>query len=294
MDAAAKSDQVRTAVLEIITYFSLFKVPVSLERLVAFVPLRANHLAVAAALRELITSKHIKRIGDEYGLKKISYLDRAKQLAQHHNLLDRAYDVGGLIGALPFVKAVVLVNDVAVGNVGPKATLDLMIVTTPGRIFIAQKVIQMLLRLDRVREGSPGRIQIDSYITVRGIAFDRDIMSSPDPHLRYWLLTALPVYGSKRWAEILQSSVWFQDKAPNIIWPRGAKTIDRWSWRWLDGIDDRRYRRVLKRNSQNSDTQSPGSFVRIRPDVVILRCNDSSAEITKRWKALLAKNDMTP
>lgn len=289
MDAAAKTTQVQASVLEIVTYFSLFDVPVSMERLVAYLPVKANHLAVAAAIRDLIVAKRVVRIGDEYGLKGHAYTDRKAQLKLQATLLERARNVGALLGSIPFVKSVVVVNSVALGNVATDCDIDLLVVTTPGRIFIAHRLISLLLRLDRARSGDGGHIDLDTLITIRGVALDRDIMRTPEPHLRYWLLTAVPVYGEKRWAEILQGSSYFQDKAPNTLWPRGGRTIDRWSWRWLDTFDDRRYRRFLKRNSQNSETQSERAFIRIRPDIINIHTNDKSTEIAKRWETKRSK-----
>lgn len=289
MDAAAKTSQIKAAVFELVAYFSLFDIPISMERLVDFLPLKANHLAVSAAIRELITDKKVVRIGDEYGLKRHTYSDRKTQLKLQQHLLNRAENIGGLLGRIPFVKAVVVVNSVAFGDVTPKSDIDLLIVTTPGRIFLASRFITAILRMDRARHSEGGGVDLDMLLTVRGVQLDRDIMRRPDPHLRYWLLTARPVYGEKRWAEILQSSAYFRDKAPNMLWPRGSKTIDRWSWRWLDALDDRRYRRYLKRNSETVDHRDTRCFIRIRPDIINIHLNDKSEEIAARWEKLCQK-----
>lgn len=289
MDAAAKTVQVQSHVLEIVTYFSLFDVPVSMERLVSYLPAKANHLAVAAAIRDLIIAKRVVRIGDEYGVKGHKYDDRKAQLKLRAELLERASSVAALLGVIPFVKSIVVVNSVAIGNVTKESDIDLVVVTTPGRIFIAQRLICLILGIDRARKNDGGHIDLDTLITIRGVAMERDIMRTPEPHLKYWLLTAVPVYGDKRWAEILQGSSYFRDLAPNMIWPRGGKTIDRWSWRWLDSFDDRRYRKYLKQNSQNSETQSERAFIRIRPDIINIHANDKSTEIARRWDVKKAK-----
>lgn len=287
MDAQAKQAAIREAVLDTTAYFAVFGLTVSLDRLTRLLSVRANHLAVVATVRELMRERVLQRVGDEYGLAGQQYRGGEKRRQRREELLQRGRRVGRLIGWLPFVKAVVVVNSVALGNVHEKSDVDLLIVTTPGRIFTAKGVIwRSLARTGWLasEQRKAGRITLKMFLTIRGVPVERDIMRVIEPHLRYWLLTAEPVYGAKRWAEVLQASPYVRTAAPNMLWPRGGRTIDRWSWRWLDSWDDRSYRRHLKAVSQEERHRRPEAFVRVRPDIVNLHEHDKSGEIAEEWR----------
>ncbi len=289
MNTETKQTDVRASVLDIITYFAVFGLPVSLERLNALLGVKASHLAVIAAVRELMNDKIIRRIGDDYGLKRRQYKNLAEQSSHRAHLLEKAKRIARWIGLLPFVKSIVVINSVAIGNVHKDSDIDLLIVTTPGRIFVAKGFIWQIMKLFRIletEEKKAGQFSLGMWLTTRGILFERDIMKVNTPHLKYLLLTAVPVYGERRWYEVLQSSLYIRSLVPNRLWPRGGPTIDRSGWRFLDDIDDRGYRIHLKHTSQQPKNQAPEAFVRIRPDIINLHALDKSEEIARKWEKL--------
>lgn len=289
MDAQAKQVAVRQAVFEVVAYFAVFGVPVSLERINKLLPVKANHLAVVEAVKLLVNDKKLQRIGDEYGLASQIYRGIEAKRFRRDQALRRARRWGRAIGALPFVKSVVVINSVATGNVHSGSDIDLLVMTTPGRIFIARQLIEPTMKLFRrlaSEEDRAGKFVPRMFLTVRGVPFERDIMRHIEPHLANWLLLAEPVYGARRWAEVLRASRYVQAAVPNMLWPRGGRTIDRWSWRWLDARDDQGYRSYLKHASQQAATRKPEAFVRIRPDIINEHEHDRSGDIAERWRAL--------
>jgi len=290
MDAHAKATHVQVAVLDMIAYFAVFNLPVSQERLVAYLPIKANHLAVQEVIRELVNRRVLQRIGNEYGLVGVRYIRTDSRALQRQAQLQRARRLGRLLGLLPFVQALVVINSVAMGNVRASSDIDLLVVTTPGRIFIAKATLQRCLnraQLLQTETVSANRFSLGMFMTTRGVPIERDIMRQNEPHLIYWLLTAVPVYGAKSWAEILQGSAYVRGLAPNMIWPKGAKTIDKTGWRWLDRWDDRGYRRHLKASSLMKENQQADAFVRIRPDIINLHPRDASQSIAERHQGFL-------
>lgn len=292
MDAAKKHSDVKEAVLDMVTYFAVFNMPVSMEHLVNYLPVRANHLAVGAVVRELIIEKKLQRIGDTYGLRGMRYVRVDSRALEREALLKRARKIGRTIGLLPFVRAVVVVNSVALGNVHEESDIDFLIVTTPGRVFVAKGLLWRIstwLRLIETEQHKAGQISLGMFMTTRGVPLERDIMKENEPHLIYWLLTAVPVYGRKIWSEILQASPYVKQRTPNMIWPRGGKSIDKSGWRHLDPWDDRGYRLHLKHTSQQPKNQQPAAFVRIRPDIINLHALDASERIAEQYQRLREK-----
>lgn len=290
MQVDAKETAIREAILDMVTYFAIFHMPVSEERLDRLLPVRTSHLAVRAALRVLTTEKRLRRLEDgSYGLPGRRY-DQLKQKAiQRAVLLDKARTYARWMGMLPFVKAVVVINSVAIGNVRPESDIDLLVVTTRGRIFIAKGVLYRVLKLLKQLESpekSAGQFSLGMFLTTRGVNMERDMMKQNQPHLLYWLMTGVPVYGERRWYELLQSSKYIHDRVPNYIWPKGGSSIDRAGWSWLDSWDNKGYRIHLKHTSQQDKNLLPEAFVRIRPDIINLHALDRSTSIAEQWHKL--------
>ncbi len=286
MNADTKQAEVRTALLDVLAYFAIFDLLVSLERLNNLLRVRASHLAVQAGLRELIAERVVMRIGDEYGLAGRRYQRVEWRRAHRDVLLARARRLGQLVGWLPFVKSVLVVNSVAIGHVHEDSDIDLLIVTTPGRIFVTKGLLWQVLRLTRqleTVERKAGRFSLGLFLTVRGVPFERDIMKRNEPDLVNRLMTAVPVYGARRWYEMLQASPFIKQRVPNYIWPRGGRTIDRSGWRRLDALDDRGYRTHLKHTSQQPHNQTAAAFVRIRPDIINLHAQDKTTWIGEQY-----------
>ncbi len=289
MQAEAKHQAVREAILDMVAYYAVFNVMITQERLVEFLPVRANHLAIVSAVRELMNEKRLQRQGNEYGLHGHRYTRSDSQYLLQETLLKKARFWARWLGLIPCVKSIVVINSAAYGNVSDASDIDLLVVTTANRIFVAKAIIWQWLRMvgQLERPGvRSGRFSLEMFLTTRGVNVDRDIMRETHPHLIYWLLTAIPVYGSRAWSEVLQTSPVVREGTPNHLWPRGGQTIHRSGWRWLDQWDDRGYRIHLKHVSQQGYNLQEAAFVRLRPDIINLHAYDHSQDIRKQWEVL--------
>jgi hypothetical protein len=288
MNALEKESSIRDAILDMVAYFAVFGVPVSFERLNALLPVKASHLAIKAMLKVMIESGEIIMIEDEYGLTGVRYADIQKKKAHRQYLLGRAQKLARVVGKLPFVKAICVVNSVAIGN-----PHDLLIVTTPGRVFVAKGLLWKTfgwLKLLETADRKAGRFSLGMFLTTRGVTVERDVMHENQPHLIYWLMTAIPVYGRRQWLEILQASPYVRTQAPNYLWPKGGRSIDRAGMKWLDSLDDRGYKVHLRHTSQQKKNLRPEAFVRVRPDIINLHALDQSRRIAEAWRKMRDKS----
>lgn len=297
MNALEKENTIREAILDMVAYFAVFGLTVSFDRLNAFLSVKASHLAVQAMLRDMLASGELVQIDDEYGLAGVRYTDLQKQKTQREYLLRRARKLGRVIGKLPFVKAVCVVNSVAIGNAHADSDIDLLVVTTPGRVFVAKGFLWKTLgwlKLLETSERTAGRFSLGMFLTTRGVTVKRDIMHENQPHLIYWLMTAVPVYGRRQWLEILQASPYVRVQAPNYLWPRGGRAIDRAGMKWLDSLDDRGYKIHLRHTSQQKKNLKPAAFIRVRPDIINLHALDRSRAIAEAWRQQRGKSTDSP
>ncbi len=289
MNADLKEATIREGILDLVAYFAVFRVPVSNERLISLLSVKANHLAIQSVAQDLVVSGDLQMVGDEYGLSGVQYGGVAAMKLRQELLMRKARRVGRLMGALPFVKAVCVVNSVAIGNVHDDSGIDLVVMTTPGRIFVAKGLLWKIftwLRLIETSREKAGKYSLRLFVTTRGVVFEKDIMYENVPDLVFRLMTTTPVYGAQRWYEILRASPYLKAALPNYIWPTGNRTIDRSGWKWLDRLDDRGYRIHLKHTSRQEKHLKPEAFVRVRPDIINLHAVDQTRAIAEQWHKL--------
>lgn len=289
MNAQDKEQTIREAILDMVAYFAVFGMPVSIERLNALLSVKASHLAVQAMAREMVEAGDLVRVNDDFGLPGVRYVDLHKAQAHREYLLGRARKLARVLAKMPFIKAVCVVNSVAIGNVHEDSDIDLLVVTTPGRVFVAKGLLWKTLgwaKLLETEEKKAGQFSLGMFLTTRGVTFERDIMHENDPHLIYWLMTAVPVYGARRWYEILQASPYVRLHAPNYLWPKGGRSIDRAGMKWMDSLDDRGYKIHLRHTSKQAKNLRSEAFVRVRPDVINLHALDESRAISEAWHKL--------
>ncbi len=102
-----------------------------------------------------------------------------------------------IFNMIPFVRLVAVANNLAYDNPTKRSDIDLVVVTKPGRMFIARTCLTLWTHLFRMRRHSDkvqGRFCLSFYLTednlsLEGIAIEDDI------YLAYWLKTLQPVCG---------------------------------------------------------------------------------------------------
>lgn len=289
MNAQDKEQTIREAILDMVAYFGIFGLPVANERLVSLLSVKASHLAVQSIAQDMVQSGELIMVEDKYGLAGVEYRGLELMAMRREELMAKARRVGRIIGLLPFIKSVCVINSVAIGNVHEDSDIDLLIITTPGRVFVAKGLLWKVfhwLRIIETEEHKAGQFSLGMFLTTRGVVFERDIMHQNEPDLVYRLMTVEPVYGARRWYEVLRASPYMKAAVPNYIWPTGNRTIDRSGWKLLDRLDDRGYRIHLKHTSQQKKNLQPEAFVRVRPDIINLHALDRTREIAERWHKL--------
>lgn len=279
--------RVEGAILELMAYFAIFSIPLSENEANVLINIKAGHLAVKEALRELVEAKRIEQDGDGYyRLVGPAYLGREISNRRQTKLLTKARRWAKSFGLLPFVKAVVVVNSVAIGNVRADSDIDLLIVTKPNRIYITKGILMYTLKLLgqlETEKRKAGRFSLGMFMTTAGANWQRDIMAVNGPHLGYWLMLARPVYGASIWYDLLKSSDYVQEAFPNYVWPKSQIRVYSGGLAWLDQLDNKGYRKHLKHTAGQPKMHTEEAFVRVRPDILNLHAFDQSAKIARRF-----------
>ncbi len=102
-----------------------------------------------------------------------------------------------IFNIIPFIRLVVVANNLAYDNPTKKSDIDLVVVTKPGRLFIARTLLTFWTHLFGVRrhgEKIVGRFCLSFYLTEDNLNLE-SIAIEHDVYLAYWLKTLQPVCG---------------------------------------------------------------------------------------------------
>lgn len=284
--AEQKESVVREAILNLLAYYAIWGIRLDFNTLYSYLQVKAGELMVKKQLQELIRQGKVTVVGECYGLKKQRYPEGNKRSKHQQKLLKKAKRWGRLIGLLPFVKSVSVISSVAIGNVHDESDIDLFIVTSPNRIFLTKGILMYGLKILRQLEDqykSAGRFSLGMFITTKGAKMEKDMMKINEPHLLYYIISAIPVYGREIWYEIIRKDAYIESRLPNYLWPKHDNRIYGLGWSVLDRLDEVGYRRHLKHTASQAKSHHPDAFIRVRPDIINLHHRGTSAQIAEKW-----------
>lgn len=275
-------------ILGLMAYYAVHRLPIGEDEINSYIGIKTGHLAIKEALREMVTAGKIEEDSDGYyRLAEHAYHSRADTKRRQERLLTKAKRWGRLFGLLPFVKAVVVINSTAIGNVRADSDIDLFIVTKPNRIYITKGILMYGLKLLRqleTAEHKAGRFSLGMFATTAGVNWQRDTMAVNEPDLGYRLMLAKPVYGAVVWYDLLKGSKYLQEAFPNYVWPKSQIRVYSGGMAWLDQLDNKGYRKHLKHTAGQPKMHTKAAFVRVRPDILNLHALDQTGRIAREYK----------
>lgn len=284
-----KEKSIRLAILDLLAYYAIWGLTVEFNRIYTTLHIKSGHLAVKKQLDTLIKMGKIKQIKGEYGLSQINYPSQQQMQQKRAELLKKARRWTKFFRLIPSVKAVVVINSIAIGNPHDESDIDLFIITSPNRIFLTKGFLMYFLRLVRQLEdqhSSAGKFSLGMFLTTKGIKMDKDMMKINEPHLVHWAISGVPLYGSEVWYSILKNDSYINSKLPNYVWPKMPMRIYGSGVSYLDRLDDIAYRKHLKHTASQAKTHHPDAFIRVRPDIINLHHKGTSHIIAENWSKI--------
>lgn len=117
------------------------------------------------------------------------------QYAQASRKWRRAIWIARVLRIFPWIRGVAIANSLAMGSVKEESDIDLFILCTPRRVWLARFVVVALLRVLRLRPGEATRDPVCPSFFVTPEAYDlQTIAIEDDVYLRFWLATLAPVW----------------------------------------------------------------------------------------------------
>lgn len=225
------------AILRTLLYADVFQFPMTpaeIHRyLIASQPITLRD--IHTALGESTTLRPLLHHADGY----VALAEHADYIAVRlqregitRRLWEEALHYGRWLSWIPFVRMVALTGALAVRNpAGDDDDLDYLLVTQPGRVWLARLFAVMLVRLVRLR----GRELCPNYV----LASDQLCQEQRDLYIAHEVAQMLPLYGQPIYEKMMQVNGWSSAYLPNAlpfqVEASPPQRIKRWIERLLSG-----------------------------------------------------------
>jgi hypothetical protein len=291
------------AILKTVIYADIFDFPLTRQELhhyvIAEAPVSRAQIDEALATSPFLdTALHLQ---DEYvisaGRQSIIAL-RAQREQASQRLWREAFNYGERLARLPFVRMVALTGALAVRNASDNDDdLDYVLVTVPGRVWIARACAILLVRLAQRR----GVIVCPNYV----LAESALLQEKQDLFMAHEVAQMVPIYGHSLYAAMRARNAWVSAYLPNATTPIDAETerSPGPGWRMLkraaefllggrvgDALEGWEYRRKLRRFS--ADLQTPNNAAQLDAEHVKGHFNDHGHPVVQQYNERLRQYNL--
>ncbi|MDX2163062.1 MAG: hypothetical protein SF162_17230 [bacterium] len=206
-------NRLEQAILRTILYADVFNYPMTAREITHFLIADFPYCLddIQAALDQ---SCHLSRLVETQagyfycaGRGELVSIRTAREQASEH-LWNQAIQYGVWLGALPFVRMVALTGALAMRNAAhPKDDLDYVLVTSPGRVWLARLFAVMLVRVVKLR----GVVLCPNYVlseTALG-------QNNHSLYIAHELAQMVPIIGQDRYVQMRAANAWVVEAMPN-------------------------------------------------------------------------------
>lgn len=275
----------------ILRYFDLFDYPLTKEELLNFTQIKPEEWANPEIQekngyyflngREKIIETRIKR--EEY----------AKQLWL------KTYFYLRILKYLPFLKMVAVCNTLAFNHPEKESDIDLFIVTSKNRLWIARILTTFCLQLLGVRRHGnkiSGRFCLSFWCTEDAINLEQIQIKPLDPYLAFWCLTLKPVLDNNLYEKFIEeNSLWIKNQY-SLNFKKEQKSAfyqTNFIGKFLEFLLKEKFgnfleakiKKILKPRTEKKATKANQDSSLIISDTMLKFHNkDKRAEIVKKWQ----------
>ncbi len=265
-------DDLETAILRTVLYADVFDFPLTAAEIHHF--LITDQPVSRPAVDQALDDSAVLREGLDYTDGYIARAGRADLIAIRHErertsaqLWKPALRYGRWLARLPFVRMVALTGALSMRNAKAHDDLDYLLVTAPGRVWLARAFSILLVRLVKLR----GDVICPNYV----LAETALAQEPQNLFIAHEIAQMVPLYGLDLYAGFLTANRWVDSYLADATEPfYRAPESDLDGWGWLkragefvlggcigDAFERWEYRRKLVRFAP--DMAIPGSAARL-------------------------------
>jgi predicted nucleotidyltransferase len=199
------------SVLKVLAWFDLFNYPLTAAEIHFFLDQQLPKDELKALLEELVEEKLLFHLGDFYSLqndeslvvRRINGNQRAKEL------LAIAHRVSKLLYHFPYVRGIGISGSLSKNFADENADIDLFIITSSNRLWIARTAMHLLKKLTYLR-GRQHWFCMNYYIDEEALLIqERNIFTATE------LITLMPVCGNGAVSHFFNANNWAKNYYPS-------------------------------------------------------------------------------
>lgn len=290
------STELEQAIVETLAYSDVFDYPLRMDEIHRYLPVQSTLMGLQRALeagsRFIDCHEGFFSLAGRAALVSV----RLRREAISRPALDRALQIGRILGRLPFIRMVALTGSLAMLNSEDTADLDYMLVAARGRVWTARGFALLLGRLT-----ARWRYTLCPNLIISDHALEwkqRDLYSAHE------ICQMIPIMGGDVYARLRRRNAWTDELLPNgsgapplapatsmagrpvqwvMEWPlRGAmgNRLERWE-------RERKVRRLSRQAGFGSET-------RFDADVCQGNFHQHSARTREAWQRRLRQMGIDP
>lgn len=215
----------------------------------------------------------------------------------------RALRVAGWFAALPWIKGIAIVNTLSQVSVKEESDIDLLILCTRGRVWLARLCVNIVLGVLRLRPGEARRDPVCPTFFVDEDHFDLSTIALPDGdvYLHFWLANVAPVWDFDGvFARFFADNAWALTRTGTSMCGSVSPAARLWRrlWRVCDTAGMERLARALQRrlftDAVRTQMATPGNAVVVHDGMIKLHVNDRRAMLREQWYAHYAALQKSP
>jgi len=211
---AAWGSGLERSILATAAYADIFDTPRTAAEMHRYlVGTQASPEQVSAGLAACAASGRLVQAGDMYCLPGREAIVQTRQRRERAaaRLWPRAAWYGRAISGLPFVRMVAVTGSLAVNNAECSADLDYLVVTRPGRLWLARAVVILLVRMAAQRGD---RVCPNYFLSEQALALaDRSLFAAHE------LVQMAPLSGTAVYRAMRRANPWADTFLPNAGGP---------------------------------------------------------------------------
>lgn len=200
---------IQKAIIETISYFSLFEFPLQLSELSRF--LLRYSLSASEMLKIVKETPGIVLENDYVIFSDQHSLIQKREIFQQQNekLWKKIRFFVPFLRFFPFVRSVCICNHIPYGIVKEKSDIDLFIITESKHMFVARFFTTLFLHILKVRRHGTyikERFCLSFYATSQGLNLSQIEHPKQDIYLAYWLFGLYPVFGFSHYEKCMHEN----------------------------------------------------------------------------------------
>ena len=200
------------AVVRTLLYFDIFKHPLRRSELIAFSQLRTHEAEdLDRALDQLLQAGLVMEADGHFALseagERTARRTRHAQRAEHRMV--KARRNSRLIGAFPFVRAVMLSGSISKGVLDEAGDIDYFIITSPRRLWVARTLLVLYKKVFLLN--SRKDFCVNYFIDIDHLAIeDRNLFTATE------VVTLLPTFNPQVCRDFFRANQWAFERFPNM------------------------------------------------------------------------------